>query len=255
MLRAMTDERLPQSSLKGRLADVYVPALVGGALDSLARRLGNRATIDDPLRGRAGSLASIEPLLASVSSYLRERGATYRHVRSTTGVDRDLCEGVLELEIGGEPRAVPIVVVAERRRLREIELRVYYAPPDAPAGTPPRAPIALPRDVLSLPQLVAHVLDALKKGAVERVLAAFDGTSRIVDVAGHAHAKRDGGMAAFVTELGAGVDLEPAGSADDGRTCGVEGMLAVGGREPTPAVLAFERGDTGLFHELRLYYA
>ena len=43
MLRAMTEERQP-SSLRGRLADVYVPALVEGTTDSLAKRLGNRAT-------------------------------------------------------------------------------------------------------------------------------------------------------------------------------------------------------------------
>lgn len=250
----MSDERLPPSSLKGRLADVYVPALVTGSLDSLSRRLGNRATIDDPVSGRASSLASIEPLLTKVSAYFREHGATYRHRASTTGVDRDLCEGVLEMTVDGGACETPIVVVAERRRLREIELRVYYAPPGAPAGRPPRAKLALGPRPVTLPQLVAHVVDALRKGAVERVLSAFDGPSRIVDTHGRAHAKRDGTMGTFVGDLGARVELEPAGSADDGRTCGVEGMLALPGREPVPAVLAFERGDTGLIRELRLYY-
>lgn len=250
----MTEERPSPSSLKGRLADVYVPALVSGALESLSRRLGNRATIDDPMSGRASSLASIEPLLAKVSAYFRQHGATYRHRASTTGVDRDLCEGILEMSVDGAACELPIVVVAERRRLREIELRIYYAPPAAPPGRPPRAPLALPPEAASLPQLVAHVLDALKKGAVERVLAAFDGPSRIVDERGRTYAKRDGKMAAFVTELGAGVELDPAGTADDGRTCGVEGMLSLLRREPVPAVLAFERADTGLIRELRLYY-
>lgn len=250
----MTDERLPPSTLKGRLADVYVPALVEGALESLSRRLGNRATIDDPINGRASSLASIEPLLVKVSGYFRQHGAAYRHRASTTGVDRDLCEGVLAMTIDGAAHEVPIVVVAERRRLREIELRVYYAPPAAPAGRPPRASLALAPRPVTLPQLVAHVLDALKKGAVERVLAAFDGPSRIVDVQGRVHAKRDGKMASFVSDLGARVEVDAVGSADDGRTCGVEGMLTLPGREAVPAVLAFERGDTGLIRELRLYY-
>jgi hypothetical protein len=31
-------------------------------------------------------------------------------------------------------------------------------------------------------------------------------------------------------------------------------VLHVAKREPTAAVLAFERGDTGLLRELRLYY-
>lgn len=253
----MTDERSP-SSLRGRLADVYVPALVGsgkqGSLESLGKRLGNRATIDDPLHGRASSLASIEPLIAKVSAYLSERKATYRHRASTTGVDRDLSEGVLELEVDGKPCEMPIVVVAERRRLREIELRIYYAPPDAPPNRPPRVALSVPATPTPLPQLPAHVADALKKGAVERVLAAFEEGARIVAPDGTSHAKKDGKMSRFVSELGAGVELDVAGSADDGRTCGVEAMLHLARREAVPAVLAFERGDTGLLRELRLYY-
>jgi hypothetical protein len=118
------DGRSPPSALKGRLADVFVPALVSGAVDALSRRLGNRATIDDPLYGRASSLASIDPLLARVASYFAEGKATYEHICSTTGVDRDAAEGRLVMSIGGQPRELPIAIVAERRRLREIELRV-----------------------------------------------------------------------------------------------------------------------------------
>jgi hypothetical protein len=85
----MTDERSP-SSLRGRLADVYVPAIVEGGLESLAKRLGNRATIDDALHGRVSSLASVEPLLGKLSAWFQKNQASYRHRASTTGVDRDL---------------------------------------------------------------------------------------------------------------------------------------------------------------------
>src|SRR4051794_40143147 len=138
----MTDDgRSPPSALKGRLADVYVPALVSGTVDALSRRLGNRATIDDPLYGRASSLASIDPLLARVATYFADGNATYEHVCSTTGVDRDAAEGRLSMTIGGQARELPIAIVAERRRLREIELRVYYTPEGAPPGRKPRAPL------------------------------------------------------------------------------------------------------------------
>src|SRR6476646_5688539 len=98
----MTEERAGASALKGRLADVYVPALVDNALEALSRRLGNRATIDDPLFGRASTLSSIDPLLAQTAAHFRSQGATYRHVSSATGVDRDVSEGILSLP-GGEP--------------------------------------------------------------------------------------------------------------------------------------------------------
>src|SRR5688572_18281948 len=100
-------------ALKGRLADVYVPALVSGSIAALSRRLGNRATIDDPVFGRASTLSSIDPLLEKASA--RFSGATYRHVASATGVDRDVSEGLITTE----QSTLPIVVIAERRRLRE----------------------------------------------------------------------------------------------------------------------------------------
>lgn len=249
----MTDGRGAASALKGRLADVYVPALVSGELEALARRLGNRATIDDPLFGRASTLSSIEPLLEKLAARFERTGASYRHVASVTGIDRDVTEGVLEMTTPRGRSEVPIAVVAERRRLREIELRAYYATFGEERKA--RNLVVESRADAIVPQIVAHVLEALRRGAVERVLAAFEEGSRFVDPTGHAHAKRDGAMAAFLSRLGL-VDLVPAGVADDGRRCCLE-VIAARLRPldtPEPAALSFERGDSGLLRELRLYY-
>jgi len=248
----MADDRGASSTLKGRLADVYVPALVQGSLQALSRRLGNRATIDDPIFGRASTLSSIDPLLEKVAARFRESQATYQHVASATGVDRDVSEGRLVLQGDDGPAEVPIAVVAERRRLREIELRVYYASGSAPRKI--RPPLLDGNDDVAIPQIVAHVLDAFRKGAVERILAAFEETSRFVDPGGQAHTKRDGQMASFIAALGGRIELFPGGAADDGRTCCVEAVVARQREEPEPAAMSFERGDSGLLKELRLYY-
>jgi hypothetical protein len=243
----MAEER--GGTLKGRLADVYVPALVDGALAPLSRRLGNRATIDDPIFGRASTLSSIDPLLERVAAHFQQGQAKYRHVASTTGVDRDVSEGLLTMASGD----VPIAVVAERRRLREIELRIYYST----GGTNRRTRTTRSGDVeVAIPQIVSHVLEALRRGAVERVLSAFEETSRFVDPEGKSHAKRDGKMASFLSEIGGRMDLVTAGSADDGRNCCIEVILTrkSTGNEPEPAALTFERGESGLIRELRLYY-
>ena len=253
----MAEDRGTATTLKGRLADVYVPALVDGALPALARRLGNRATIDDPLFGRASSLSSIEPLLAKTAAHFRDRRTIYRHIASATGVDRDVSEGILTVTTSSGPADIPIAVVAERRRLREIELRVYYVTDGAQRKV--RAPL-IDRDGdsdVAVPQIVAHVLDAFRKGAVERILAAFEESSRFVDPRGRAHPKRDGSMASFIAALGDRLELLPAGVADDGRNCCIEATVTRLGRElqePEPAALSFERGDSGLLRELRLYY-
>lgn len=148
------DERSPPSALKGRLADVHVPALVSGSLEALTRRLGNRATIDDPLYGRAASLASIDPLLARVASYFAEANATYQHVCSTAGLDRDAAEGRLVMTVDGVARELPIAIVDERRRLREIELRVYFSARGAPTSRRPRPPLVSCRTPTGLSTVV-----------------------------------------------------------------------------------------------------
>jgi hypothetical protein len=244
----MTDERGAASTLKGRLADVYVPALVEGSLQALSRRLGNRATIDDPLFGRASTLSSIDPLLEKFANHFKD--ATYRQVASATGVDRDVAEGVLTRD-GHE---TPIAVVAERRRLREIELRVYYASGQSDRRS--RGPIleAATGDA-GVSQVVSHVLEALRKGAVERVVAAFEESSRIVDPAGKAWSKRDGGMGNWVSDVGSRLHFAPCGTADDGRNCCIEAVITrKPAGDPEPAALTFERGDSGLLRELRFYY-
>lgn len=250
----MTDDgRSPPSALKGRLADVYVPALVSGAIDALSRRLGNRATIDDPIHGRASSLVSIDPLLGRVAAFFADGQATYEHVCSTTGVDRDAAEGRLTMSIGGQPRNVPIAIVAERRRLREIELRVYYAAEGAPPGRKPRAPLVSSGPQTALAQLVDSIVEGVRTGATEQALAGFEEASRIVDPFGRAHGKAGGAMATFLSELGQ-LGIEVGGSADDGRIACVEATVSRRGREPGPALLSFERGDSGLVQELRVYW-
>ena len=247
----MTDERSPPSALRGRLADVFVPALVSGAVEALSRRLGNRATIDDPLCGRASSVASIESLLARVASYFAAGGATYEHVCSTTGVDRDASEGRLAMRIGGQLRSVPIAIVAERRRLREIELRMYYAG-EPGGGHKPRSPLSASAET-PLASLIEGIVDGVRRGQLERALAGFEEAARLVDATGQPHGKADGALGAHLSELG-DLDLQLAGGADDGRTACIEGTIARRGSGRTPALFAFQRGDSGLVNELRIYW-
>jgi hypothetical protein len=250
----MTDDgRSPPSALKGRLADVYVPALVSGALDALSRRLGNRATIDDPLYGRASSLASIDPLLARVATYFADGKAVYEHVCSTTGVDRDAAEGRLAMTIDGQPRKLPIAIVAERRRLREIELRVYYSPEGVPGVRKARAPLVSGGAQAPLAQPIESIASSLQKGSIEQALAGFEEHARVVDPGGRVHEKATGALATFLAGLGH-LDLGSGGCADDGRTACLEATITLRGRSACPALLSFERGSSGLVSELRVYW-
>jgi hypothetical protein len=249
----MTDEaRPPASTLKGRLADVFVPALVAGHIDALAKRLGNRATVDDPIYGRASSLASLEPMMNKLGGWFSSLSATYRHVKSTTGVDRDAAEGILVMTIAGKQRELPVAVVAERRRLREIELRVYYAPEDAKKKKA-RSPLVSANPHAVLPAQVQAMIDALRAGTIDTMIGSFEEQSHVVDPSGTWHHKRDGAMGSYLSDLGT-MMIGIAGAADDGRTCCVEATVSGGGKKDAPALLSFQRGNSGLFTELRLYW-
>ncbi len=246
----MSFEHDVASSLRGRLADVFFPALVAGASGALARRIGGRACVDDALFGRASTASSIESLLDTLASYLRGCDASYRHVASIVGVDRDVCEGLVELTARDGVKTVPVSLFAERRRMRQIDVRAYYATFLEPRR--PRAPLVDGDDRAQLPQIVTHVLESLRAGAIERVVAGFEEHARVIDASGQPHAKRGGAMSDFFSNTLGPFDMVPAGVADDGRSCAIEGLRARAEHEAV--AVTFERGDSGLVRELRLYY-
>jgi hypothetical protein len=248
----MSFEHDVASSLRGRLADVFFPALIAGASPALARRIGGRACVDDALFGRASTASTIEALLDTLAAYLRDCDASYRHVASTVGVDRDVCEGVLEITTADGVKSVPVALFAERRRMRQIDVRAYYATHAEPRRA--RAPLVDADERMPLPQIVTHIVESLRAGAIERVVAGFEENARIVDATGASHPKRGGAMAEFFASAMDGFEIRPAGVADDGRTCSIESTLSRGGLSTEALAVSFERGDSGLLRELRLYY-
>lgn len=254
MLPAMEGERRapstvppPSSVLKGRLVDVFVPALVAGETTALVRRLGTRATLDDPTQGRGASVAGIESMLLKIARTWTD-GATFTCLASTTGVDCDVNEGTLEL--GGA--VMPIAVVAERRAMREIDVRLYYTAPErtdarlvppswTSSSADPRAKVA------------TDLLDALAAGDGARLLAAFEHDARAVDVRGTTHDRASGALAGWLATFER-AELLSMGTADDGRRCCLEITRRQGrpGRHAA-TLLVLVRGDSGLLREVRAY--
>ena len=86
--------------------------------------------------------------------------------------------------------------------------------------------------------------------AVDRALTSFEEASSAVDAAGVRHAKDGGALRAFLSS--ASFDLDLQGIADDGRTACVEGIVQRA-EVATPTLFSFQRGDSGLVSELRVY--
>lgn len=269
-------DRGPPTSLRGWLSDIYVPVLLDsddGALASLVVRLGSRATVDDPIFGRGSGIAAITKITSEQSLWLKRHAATYERLHFTSGIERDVTEGVLSLRNGEHHIRLPIAVVAERRPSREVEIRLYFsaqpiesiAPhaPDAPhALAVARGPLIATAEALVLPNDVQLHAEALKRRDVGALASGFEFEGSVRDATGTVHA-RESGVRAFYApfcdtsqDANSAIELLRVGSADDGRTCALEyNRRPTQSRDaPLKAGLAvFERGDSGLLRSVRIY--
>jgi limonene-1,2-epoxide hydrolase len=256
------DPRGAPTALRGWLSDVYFPSLLdASAHHALATRLGARAHVDEPLFGHAEGTAALEQLFAKIGVWLGEHGATYTREHFTTGIDRDVTEGALELSLTSRSITLPVAVVAERRPSREVGMRVYYAASAIRAAAPPRPPLLSSPLEGSLPLPVGDFVDALRAADLASVEATLETDATFRDAHGAEHRRGDGGVEATLRPLtGArgdgGFGIKVHGTADDGRTVALECTAAsVGGRAvpEQPLLLVLGRGDSGLIRSVRLY--
>src|SRR5580658_3564996 len=162
-------ERGPPSNLRGWLSDVYFPALVSSQAEQLVRRLGERATIDDPIFGRTTGMPALARYLEEIAAWLNKHSGAFEKVAFVTGSDRDVTEGTLSLTFEGRAVKVPVAVVAERRPGREVEIRLYYSTKPIKGTRAVRSPLLPQDDEVAVPQQVATQLNALARGDVPAV--------------------------------------------------------------------------------------
>jgi hypothetical protein len=257
-------DRGADSGLKGWLSDVYLPALIAGQADALATRLGDRAAVDDPIFGRAAGMPVLGRFLAEIAAWLAKHSAAFERVGFVTGSDRDVTEGVLTLEVEGRRVRVPVAVVAERRREREVELRLYYSTRPIRGTRAVRSPLLPKDDEVAVPPPVSAYLDALARGDAAAVVASFEAGGALRDSAGATHVNDDAGaLRAYHERQFAPIGGRPGGirvlkgaRADDGRTCALEyTVVRVHDRDvpPQAGLAVYERGQSGLLRTLRVY--
>jgi hypothetical protein len=256
---AASAERGAPSSLRGPISEVYLPALASSQPEQLGRRLGDRATVDDPIFGRTSGMPALARYLDEVAAWLKKHEGAFEKVAFTIGSDRDVTEGTLSLTFEGRRVTLPVAVVAERRREREIELRLYYSTRPIKGTHAVRSPLLPQDDEVAVPPPVAAHLEALAKGDVERVAESFEASASVRDPAGATHRKDGDGLRSFYSKLfggKSGVEVLKGARADDGRTCALEyTVIRVHGKSvpPQAGLAVYERGDSGLLRAVRVY--
>jgi|HubBroStandDraft_1064217.scaffolds.fasta_scaffold10703_4 hypothetical protein len=251
-------------NLRGRLSEVYFPALLSAEAESLVRRLGERATLDDPLFGQTSGAIDLEKALKERAGWLTSRGASFANRGLVVGSDREVTEGLLSMTSDGRPIVVPVAVLAEKRREREVVLRLYYST-RAFSETPAPRPSVLASEDVAVPPPVATHLEALARADLGAVIASFerDATLGAPDGTSYGGSSSRPPLSAYFEMLIApggdpkgGTTLQGCARADDGNACALECTLVrFRGRDvPAQPVLAvYERGDSGLLKAARLY--
>jgi hypothetical protein len=252
-------ERGTPSSLRGPLSDVYLGALASSQPEQLCRRLGDRATVDDPIFGRTSGMPALARWLEEASTWLSKREAVFDRFAFTTGADRDVSEGALSLTFEGRRVSVPVAVVCERRKEREVELRVYYSVKPIKGMHAVRSPLLPQDDEAAVPPPVVAHLEALAKGDVKALVESFEPNGTLRDPQGSTYAREDGTLKAFYEKLfagGPGIEVLKGARADDGRTCALEyTVVRVRGKTvpPQAGLGVYERGESGLLRAVRVY--
>ncbi|HEX4447382.1 MAG TPA: hypothetical protein VH044_11625 [Polyangiaceae bacterium] len=244
-----------------------MPALVSAQADQLVRRLGDRATVDDPIFGRSTGMPALARYLEEVAAWLGKHEGAFDQVAFVTGSDRDVTEGLLSLTFEGRRVKVPVAIVAQRRPEREVEVRLYYSTKPIKGTRAVRSPLLPKDDEVAVPVQVAAQLEALSRADIAAVLASFEEGATLRDAAGETHVKTDGGgsLRAFYERMcgptsggggGRGIELLKGARADDGRICALEyTVVRVHGKNvpPQAGLAVYERGETGLLRSVRIY--
>ncbi len=238
------EDELPPSSLRGRLCEVFFSAVLGEQIDALMHRLGDKAELDDPFFGAAAGLSPLKDRLVEWTRFLAEHDAVYDRTITVVGADRDVTEGALELRLDGHHRSLPIALLVERRKEREVALRVFVA--TSPFGKTAKGPEAIQAGQVperTVPSFASDLLAALAKHDASAVLACFEQESRVRDAGGAEHS-RDAASRLLTTAL------DVRGVADNGQVCALEVSLGDSNRL---GLLVLQRGDSGLVRSLRIY--
>ncbi|CAN5746918.1 hypothetical protein BH09MYX1_BH09MYX1_20660 [soil metagenome] len=243
----------PPSSLRGRLCEVFFPALLEptegelppGAQERtpLLTRLGDKAQLDEPLFGASAGLTDLRAHLAKLRAALLEVDATYVMERTVRGADRDVTEGTLEVRLESGRVAVPAAVAMSRGRNREVSLRLYFAPF---SGAPRKGPAAPPAGELPAAADVRTLLASEAFGSEAQLGQLFETNAVLRDESGKEHDRAE-----LLARL-AKTRLDARGCADDLRTCALELAARSEGAEGGELVV-LTRGESGLFREARWY--
>jgi hypothetical protein len=219
----------PASSVRGRLSDVLLGAICAGEVEAVMKRLGERAALDEPVFGLSRG-DHLRTHVDKLVDWMKDRAARFEKSHGLIGTNIDVAEGTLFFGPQGARQSVPTAVVVERKREREVEVRLHFRPMLAKAMGP------------TLPTTSAELT-----GVVASAIAALNGQDHAPCFETRTRVRGADGEDLPLGER-AHSSLEPISVTDDSRTAAVEVRSGA-----QTGVVVLERGEGGLIRFVRIY--
>jgi hypothetical protein len=247
---------------RGELETVpFFDGVMTGELDALVGSFADEPELHHPVRGRIRGVQAFEAFITEQNAWLHRCNASVEDVDTVGVAGRGFDEVVLGLDGEAGRIALPVAIVADRRRDRRIEeLRMYSSNWPLTGRHENRPPVLQPDPDLRESDVVAEYQRALAAGDVDAVVAAFEPDGYAREPAGGAHVHTGPtGLRAFYERLfsnDGGIPLEHCALIDDKRTCALEYNVVRWGATDLPpqaGLAVYVRGDTGKLAAARIY--
>ena len=238
----------------------YLPLLIAGDQGGLRDLFEGPPRINDPHVGWVEE-SRFDLFVENSHQGLRARSATVEHISTTATSAGATEECVLAMDLSGVRILLPVAIASDTSPDALLaSIRIYHSMQPLLGFHLLRAPVLPVLAALVLPDVVGRYQDCLARGDLSGILEQFapQGELREPGGAGHVH-RGPTELRRFFTLLfsnGGGLGLEHCAVANEGGSSALEYVVTRWGRSPLThqaAAAVYERADTGLLAEVRMY--
>lgn len=241
----------------------YFAGLMAGEPRALIRSFAGEPELHHPVRGRIKGSRAFAAFVGETHAWLEQCNASVEEVDHVVTERRGFEEVVLHLDRQTGRVALPVAVVADRRRDERIqELRVYYSTWPLTGRSASRPPLLQPDPELRQPDVLAEHHRALVAGDVDAILAGFEPDGYAREPAGDEYLHRGPDrLREFYRQrlsTASGVSLEHCALTDGTHACALEYNIVrrdQAGLPPEAGLAVYVRGTSGKLAAARIYDA
>jgi hypothetical protein len=238
----------------------YIPLLIEGDKRGLRDLFRGPPRINDPRLGWVEE-ARFDQFVESSHQGLRDRSATVEHLSTTATGAGATEECIVRLVRSTDVVSLPVAIASDTSPDARLDsIRIYHSMWPLLGFHLLRAPILPVEATLVLPDVIGRYHDCLARGDLSGILAQFAPGAQLRESGGATSVHRGATeLRRFFTLLfsnGGGLGLEHCAIANEGASCAVESVLTTWGHSRLlrqAAVAVYERADTGLLAEVRMY--